>query len=404
MNLAKMHMSGKKVNAALLLKVGELVEVRSKQEILATLDGDACLDGLPFMPQMFQYCGMRFRVYKRAHKTCDTVFPTRSRRMANAVHLETRCDGEAHGGCQAGCLIFWKDAWLRRVNADADGSVSSTPDQDPQLEQSRNHNECTEDGVWRGTQAANQDGEEPTYVCQATRLPYATTDLQWWDIRQYLEDYRSGNVASLTILKGLIYSGLFYLSRLRGVGWRMSRLYDKIHPLWGGTPWPKRRGYIPMGKPTPTQTLNLQPGELVRVKPHREILRTLNSKCQNRGMVFDKEMVPYCGGEYRVHKRVSRIINEKTGKMQVMKIPCIVLNSVVCQSRYSDCRLFCPRSIYSFWREIWLERPAESGINVGEPTGYQAAKPNQRAVPNGAWRAASGTSQEQQKSSEKQWI
>jgi hypothetical protein len=38
--------------------------------------------------------------------------------MENAVHLVgVRCDGSAHGGCQAGCLIFWKDAWLRRVDA-----------------------------------------------------------------------------------------------------------------------------------------------------------------------------------------------------------------------------------------------------------------------------------------------
>ena len=27
------------------------------------------------MPQMFEYCGKRFKVYKRAHKTCDTVNP-----------------------------------------------------------------------------------------------------------------------------------------------------------------------------------------------------------------------------------------------------------------------------------------------------------------------------------------
>ena len=35
-----------------------------------------------------------------------------------AVHLdETRCDGQGHGGCQAGCLLFWKEAWLKRVAA-----------------------------------------------------------------------------------------------------------------------------------------------------------------------------------------------------------------------------------------------------------------------------------------------
>jgi hypothetical protein len=41
----------------------------------------------------------------------------------------------------------------------------------------------------------------------------------------------------------------------------------------------------------------------------------------------------------------------------------IIREGVICQSRYSDCRMFCPRAIYSYWREIWLERisaaPAE---------------------------------------------
>lgn len=392
-----MNMSGRKLAFGLRLKANELVEVRSKEEILATLDADGCLDGLPFMPQMFRYCGMRFRVYKRAHKSCDTVFPTRSRRMANAVHLETRCDGEAHGGCQAGCLIFWKEAWLRRVNSKSDGSVASTPNQNSRLEQSRNHNRCTEDDVWRVTQAAKQDGEQPTYVCQATRLPYATTDLQWWDIRQYVEDYSSGNVGISTILKGLVHLSLFRLRKLRG-GWRILRFYDKTYPLWGGTPWPTKNGSIETGQPTPTQILNLQPGELVRVKPLEEILRTVNKSGQNRGMFFDKEMVPYCGGEHRVHKRVSKIINEKTGRMQEMKTPCIVLDSVVCQARYSNCRLFCPRSIYPYWREIWLERVKESGSTVSEPTACQILKPNECAVPNGAWQAASGKTQEQEPS------
>jgi len=92
------------------------VEVLSEEEILRTLDAKGRLDALPFMPEMLQYCGKRFRVYKRADKTCDTIDNAGSRRMRGAVHLEDlRCDGAAHGGCQARCLIFWKEAWLRRV-------------------------------------------------------------------------------------------------------------------------------------------------------------------------------------------------------------------------------------------------------------------------------------------------
>ena len=47
------------------LRVGEWVEVRSKEEILKTLDGRARLDGMPFMPEMFAFCGKKFQVFKK---------------------------------------------------------------------------------------------------------------------------------------------------------------------------------------------------------------------------------------------------------------------------------------------------------------------------------------------------
>ena len=99
------------------LKEGNWVEVRSKEEILSSLDKDGRLEGLPFMPQMFQYCGRRFKVFKRAHKTCDTVSGnTVGRKLSKGVHLDLRCDGQVYGGCQAACLIFWKEAWLKPAN------------------------------------------------------------------------------------------------------------------------------------------------------------------------------------------------------------------------------------------------------------------------------------------------
>src|SRR5258708_37691057 len=107
---------GARHRSALNLKAGEWVEVRSREEILATLDKNGCLENMPFMPEMFAFCGQRFRVYKRAHKTCDTVFPVRGRRVNAAVHLETRCDGQAHVGCPARCMIFWKEALLKPIN------------------------------------------------------------------------------------------------------------------------------------------------------------------------------------------------------------------------------------------------------------------------------------------------
>ena len=37
------------------LRVGEVVEVRTAEEILATLDEHGALDSLPFMPEMLRF-------------------------------------------------------------------------------------------------------------------------------------------------------------------------------------------------------------------------------------------------------------------------------------------------------------------------------------------------------------
>src|SRR6266568_4304197 len=95
------------------LKAGEWVLVRGKDEILATLDKNGRLEELPFMPHMLQYCGQKLRVAKHAHKMCGTQHPTVSGSMNDAVVIEDlRCNGEGYGGCEAGCLFIWKEAWL----------------------------------------------------------------------------------------------------------------------------------------------------------------------------------------------------------------------------------------------------------------------------------------------------
>jgi hypothetical protein len=338
------------------LRAGDWVEVRSKEEILSTLDKKGQLDGMPFMPEMFAYCGKRFPAYKRAHKTCDTVFPVRGRRVERAVHLETRCDGQAHGGCQAACLIFWKESWLKPVGGNAPESVIAPVKADNADPSAQSVGEA-ESRVWASAEVSDPNGGPPRYVCQATQLPYATTNLAWWDLRQYVEDYVSGNVGLWQMFCGLVYSLYYNLSQAGiGLGRPMRWFYDKAHPMWGGTLFPRKKGTILEGQATPAGILNLQPGELVRVKSHAEILRTLNTEGKNRGMSWDAELVPYCGGTYRVRDCVTKTINERTGKMLEMKNPCIILEGVVCHARYSECRMFCPRAIYSWWREPWLER------------------------------------------------
>jgi len=335
------------------LGAGDWVEVRSKAEILATLDANGRLENLPFMPEMFEHCGRRFRVWKRAHKTCDTVNKTGGRRVSDAVHLENvRCSGKSHGGCEAACLLFWNEAWLKRV----DGSG-------PTLRPlGQTGSGCDESTVFAAAQGPGSSAEDPTYVCQATLLPQFSSPLAWWDFRQYVDDYRWGNVTLDQLLSGAAYVLFLALAKpgqriRRRLSPALIRLYDRWQSLRGGVPFPRRSGTIPPGEKTPSPpSLNLQPGEWVRVKAYPEILATLDTNNMNRGLYFDAEEVPYCGGTYRVRSRVSKIIDEKTGKMRPLKSGVVILEGVYCQARYSDKRMFCPRAIYPFWRDVWLER------------------------------------------------
>jgi hypothetical protein len=274
--------------------------------------------------------------------------------MADAVHLsDIRCDGAGHGGCQAGCLIFWKEAWLER--ADVEGPRARLAAASKSMP---GHTECTEDDILRSAGEVGTGDSEATYTCQSTKLCTATTPLPWWDVRQYVEDLTSGNVKPGEMATAF----LFFLSHNTiqsglGLASLATWVYDTVQRLWGGTPYPYRRGRVPRGQRTPAARLDLEPGERVRVRPYTEILETLDEHWKNRGLYFDPEHVPFCEGTYSVLRRVERIIDEKTGKMLNFKSDAVILKDVVCEARYAKCRRFCPRAIYPYWREIWLQRP-----------------------------------------------
>ncbi len=92
------------------LRPGDVVEVRSAAEIFATLDSDAAVDRMPFMPEMARHAGRRYTVTRRVDKICDTIAATGSRRMHATVYLEDlRCDGSGHDGCRAACKLYWRE-------------------------------------------------------------------------------------------------------------------------------------------------------------------------------------------------------------------------------------------------------------------------------------------------------
>lgn len=327
------------------LRVGDWVYVRSAEEIAATLDDQGRFDGLPFMPEMLRHCGSRLRVAKTAHKTCDTIEGSGGRRMRDAVHLDVaRCDGSDHGGCEAGCTLFWKTAWLSLTPpaGSPDGPLGSE------------HPIRTRLLCFASRSAV--DASETVYSCQATELLRATEPLSPSDLGQYVEDVRGGNHSVGNMLRLLAFTAYRRLVDT-GVAYRLLlRVYAAFQRLRGGAPFPIAIGRISEGQSTPTSRLDLRPGERIRVKPIEEIEATITRQGFNRGMRFDVEMVKYCGKEYRVSGRVNRIINEKSGRMMTMANPCVLLEDVYCRAECTPGRVGCPRAVNTYWREIWLKR------------------------------------------------
>lgn len=317
------------------LRAGDRVVVRSPAEILSTLDAEGTLDGLPFMPEMVDWCGKSFSVLRRVEKTCveadRPIYPNRRFANDDVVMLQgPRCDGQGHDGCQRGCRIFWKESWLR--HADSDGRWPPLVDSGPTELRAR----------------LKVRADENRYFCQSTELHKATVAFPGkklpWMIRIAFKEVRNGDLPVLGIAKRF---ALWYWHRLRRAT----------------TGDPFERG--PNDR-TPTATLDLKPGEIVRIKSRDQIVETLGRNGRNRGMGICYEMSRCCNGEAEVRMQVDRIIEEKSGRMRELTNTVMLRNlrgnptlceECLCYNEIGD----CPRGELMYWREIWLERVRATG-------------------------------------------
>ncbi len=108
--------------------------------------------------------------------------------------------------------------------------------------------------------------------------------------------------------------GILYVLRAAIIG-----LFNRVQEMRHWRPsYPFLEGAITAEK-TPIEVLDLQPGELVQVRSKEEIMATLDKQNRNRGLLFDGGCLAFCGGIYRVLRRVYRIVDEKSGRMLGMK-------------------------------------------------------------------------------------
>ena len=309
-------------------KSGDVVEVLSLEEIAATLDQNGSYENLPFTFEMRQFCGRRFRVFKRADKICmETPYSLDLRRLRDAVTLEAvRCDGSDHDGCRRMCMLFWKERWLKPAPA-------ATPE--PPIDWT---------SILTSADASARPPVVPTavYACQATALPAATTPLRIWDARHYLRDLRSRGLRPHQLPKI----------------WFMA-VYNKLARTMGRADFGMLLG---TQTKTPAIALDLKPGELVRIKTKAEVSQTLDAIGKNRGLYFgNEESSRHCGKTYSVLTRIDRMILEDSGKMRAINNT-VLLRGTECSG---SCFGGCARGGYPMWREAWLERIDEgSSSNV----------------------------------------
>jgi len=300
------------------LRPGDLVEVKAPDEILQTLDADGTLERMPFMPEMVEFCGRRFRVSRRALKTCVSGSGPSTMRLFgrdDVLLLDgLRCSGAAHDGCQKACMILWREAWLRKV---ADPTVETRVDPE---------------SCQRLRTRLKTSTTAKTYFCQASELLKITAPMsRWRRFEACFADIREGNCSASQMVKRI---GIWLF-------WRIRR---------------KLLGEYAQGnkKTTPAESLNLQPGELIEVKSMKSVNDTLNAQCQNRGLYFSPDMRLLCGQRSRVRNRIDKLIVDGTGEMRQLR------NTVYLEGSMCGCSHVafggCPRGEFVYWREIWLRR------------------------------------------------
>ena len=294
------------------LLVGDVVQVRSLNDIKATLDADGCLDGLPFMDEMAPACGQRFRVYRVIDKVYDYGRSRLMRRLDDCVLLlEQRCDGSAHDACEAACYVIWKVQWLAVPGAVSVG-IAELPA--------------------AGSSALASPERRLRQGCQYTQLSAASRPMHPASLHGLLGPVVVGNIGVRAFLTAL-----------------GTRAFNAFQAWRGGAPYP--------AKPTPSDDKSirgqpLQSGDWVRIKLPHELARAMDRNSKNRGLWFDRDMLKHAGQRYRVRGRIDKIIDVNSGKIMAMKTPCIALEGVHYSGEFQG---FGEQHDYLYWREAWLE-------------------------------------------------
>lgn len=99
------------------LREGDCVVVKSREEIVATLDTTGRNRGLTFEAAMLRYCGERYRVLCRVERVIDErTGKLRQMREPAVILKDVVCNSDYGGVCSRSNYLFWREIWLRRAD------------------------------------------------------------------------------------------------------------------------------------------------------------------------------------------------------------------------------------------------------------------------------------------------
>jgi hypothetical protein len=98
------------------LQAGDMVRVKSKEEIERLLNRWKELKGCAFLEGMWQYCGTKHRVLKVMEQFLDER-DYKIKKSKGIVLLEgVICHGTpVFGQCDRCCHLFWREEWLEKI-------------------------------------------------------------------------------------------------------------------------------------------------------------------------------------------------------------------------------------------------------------------------------------------------
>jgi hypothetical protein len=102
-----------------------------------------------------------------------------------------------------------------------------------------------------------------------------------------------------------------------------------------------------------TSHADFQPGEMVRVRSKAEIMPTLDGMKRYEGCRFMDEMWQFCGGTYKILKKVNQMVDEREVKLMKLK-NVYILEGLICEGSWPFTS--CDRSCFYFWKAVWLEK------------------------------------------------